>query len=141
MPFRGLAGLWRKQRGEAVILAVTAVAIVTGNLFEGVLLGLLLAVCKTAWEASHLCIDVDECEDRICVRLSGHATFLRLPRMLDTLEAVPKGRAVELDLTELRHLDHACRTALTTWVSRHNSSGEVPVEVSGDAAELVTSRA
>ncbi|MGH3325867.1 MAG: SulP family inorganic anion transporter, partial [Streptomyces sp.] len=53
VPVRELGPLWRKHRAEAVVLAVTAIAIVVTNLFEGVLLGLLLAVVKLAWEISH----------------------------------------------------------------------------------------
>lgn len=66
---------------------------------------------------------VDEGSDRngpLRVILSGNATFLRLPRILDTLAGLPKDRHIELDLRDLRHLDHACSTALTNWADRHN---------------------
>lgn len=53
------------------------------------------------------------------VRAVGNATFLRLPKILDQLEALPADREVELDLTGLRHLDHACGTALTNWAEQH----------------------
>ncbi|GAA1234250.1 hypothetical protein GCM10009646_23190 [Streptomyces aureus] len=42
----------------------------------------------------------------------GNATFLRLPKLLDALEALPADRDVRLELGGLRHLDHACATAL-----------------------------
>ncbi|MGW0732477.1 hypothetical protein [Streptomyces sp. NPDC002851] len=93
-------------------------------MFEGVLAGLLLAVAKTAWETSYVQVDVDRSGHRsapLRVVVSGNATFLRLPRILDTLEALPKDRHIELDLVDLRHLDHACHTALMTWADRHNS--------------------
>ncbi|MEU6040241.1 SulP family inorganic anion transporter [Actinomadura sp. NPDC047616] len=116
MPLAQMPRLWREHRGEAVILVCTAVAVVALNLFEGVLLGLLLAVLKTAWETSHVHLDVDDDgTGPIRVRLTGNATFLRLPKMLDTLEGLPHDRRIELDLSGLRHLDHACRTALLNW--------------------------
>jgi MFS superfamily sulfate permease-like transporter len=128
MPLAELPPLWREHRGEAVILVATAAAVVALNLFEGVLLGLLLAVLKVAWETSHVHVEVDDPgHGPIAVAISGNATFLRLPKMLDTLEALPKDRPIELDLTGLRHLDHACRTALTTWADGHNDAGPVPV--------------
>ncbi|KAF4407536.1 SulP family inorganic anion transporter [Streptomyces lycii] len=127
VPGRELVSLWREHRGEAVVLGVTAVAVVATNLFEGVLLGLLMAVIKTAWETSHIHTDVEECHGRVRVRLTGNATFLRLPRILDTLEALPQDRPVDLDLSGLRHLDHACRTALTNWAARHAGAGTEPV--------------
>ncbi|MEV4457132.1 SulP family inorganic anion transporter [Microbispora sp. NPDC049633] len=121
LPVGKLVPLWRAHRGEAVILVVTAVAIVTLNMFEGVLIGLALAVVKAAWETSHIQVEVDDAGDGpVLVRLAGNATFLRLPTMLDTLEALPTDRPIELDLIGLRHLDHACRTALATWTERHN---------------------
>ncbi|MBB5117335.1 sulfate transporter [Streptomyces eurocidicus] len=135
VPLRELRPLWREHRGEAVVLAVTAVAIVATNMFEGVLAGLLLAVAKTAWETSRVQLDVkDAGEGTVHVRLTGSATFLRLPHMLDALEALPKDRPIELHLSGLRHLDHACRTALTNWADRHNEEGTEPVRVRGEVA-------
>ncbi|MGW7455637.1 SulP family inorganic anion transporter [Streptomyces sp. NPDC054787] len=130
IPFRGVVSLWRAHRGEAVILVATAVAIVTVNMFEGVLIGLALSVIKTAWQTSHIKLEViDKGAGPIQAYLSGNATFLRLPKMLDGLEALPKNRPVELDLSGMHHLDHACRTALETWAERHSTAGTEPVKV------------
>lgn len=123
IPFRAVAALWRTQRGEALILVVTAVSIVAINMFEGVLIGLALSVAKAAWDASHLRIDRTDDNDGggpVKVRLSGTITFLRLPKILDALEALPHDRPVELDLSQVHHLDHACRTALEAWAARHS---------------------
>ncbi|MFI5962267.1 SulP family inorganic anion transporter [Streptomyces asoensis] len=130
VPVRGLVLLWREHRGEALILVVTAVSIVTVSMFEGVLIGLALAVVKTAWEASHLRMEiVDKGAGPVQAHLSGNATFLRLPKILDSLESLPQDRPVELDLSGLHHLDHACRTALETWAERHSAAGTEPVKV------------
>ncbi|MDG9726621.1 MULTISPECIES: SulP family inorganic anion transporter [unclassified Streptomyces] len=130
IPFRGIVSLWRGHRGEALILVVTAVSIVAVNMFEGVLIGLALSVAKTAWEASHLKLEiVDKGAGPIQAHLSGNATFLRLPKILESLEALPQDRPVELDLSGLHHLDHACRTALENWAERHSAIGTDPVKV------------
>ena len=118
VPVKDLLPLWRTHRGEALVLAVTAIAIITTNMFEGVLLGIALAVIKSAWETSHIHLETHETTDgRLLVTLTGSATFLRLPRMLETLEALPHDKPIELDLSELRHLDHACRTTLENWAN------------------------
>lgn len=52
--------LWREHRGETVVLAVTAFAIVATNLFEGVLAGLAPAVAKTAWDISHVQVRTED---------------------------------------------------------------------------------
>ncbi|WP_030748477.1 SulP family inorganic anion transporter [Streptomyces griseus] len=134
IPFRQVAGLWREQRGEAAILVITAAAIVVVNMFEGVLIGLALAVAKTAWEASHVKLEVfDKGAGPVQAHLTGNATFLRLPKILDTLESLPQDRPVELDLSGLHHLDHACRTALENWAERHSTSGTEPVRLTTTA--------
>ncbi|GAA3294217.1 SulP family inorganic anion transporter [Streptomyces cinereospinus] len=130
IPFQQIAALWRSHRGEALILVVTAVSIVAVNMFEGVLIGIALSVVKTAWEASHVKLEVvDKGAGPIQAHLSGNATFLRLPKILDSLEALPQDRPIELDLSGLHHLDHACRTALENWAERHSTSGTEPVKV------------
>lgn len=118
VPVREVRTLWREHRGEAVVLGVTAVAISAGNLFEGVLAGLALAVAKTAWEVSHVHVETEDRGDAgIVVRVLGHATFLRLPKLLDALEALPHDRVVRLELGGLRHVDHACAAALEGWAA------------------------
>jgi MFS superfamily sulfate permease-like transporter len=135
LPGREMIGLWREHRSEAIVLLGTALAIVATDLFKGVLIGLGLAIAKTAWETSWIHVETEELPVTgdgpvtIRVRVSGNATFLQLPKLLDKLEALPSGRAVELDLTQLRHLDHACRTALTTWTDRHNVEASIPVQL------------
>ncbi|MFE2583165.1 SulP family inorganic anion transporter [Streptomyces sp. NPDC059378] len=118
VPVREVRGLWREHRGEVVVLGVTAVAIVVGNLLEGVLVGLALAVAKTAWETSHVHVETEDLGAAgLVVRVLGHATFLRLPKLLDALEALPRDREIRLELGGLRHLDHACAAALEGWAA------------------------
>lgn len=130
IPAKEVAALWREHRGEVVILIVTAVSIVAVSMFEGVLIGLALAVVKTAWEASHVRLEItDKGSGPIQAHLTGNATFLRLPKILDSLEVLPQNRPVEVDLSGLHHLDHACRTALRNWAERHGADGTEPVKV------------
>ncbi|MFD7874390.1 SulP family inorganic anion transporter [Streptomyces sp. NPDC059766] len=118
VPVREVRGLWREHRGEVVVLGVTAVAIVVGNLLEGVLVGLALAVAKAAWETSHVHVETEDLGAAgLLVRVLGHATFLRLPKLLDALEALPRDREIRLELGGLRHLDHACAAALEGWAA------------------------
>ncbi|WP_405535910.1 SulP family inorganic anion transporter [Streptomyces sp. NBC_00075] len=126
VPVREVGVLWRGHRGEVVVLVVTAGVIVVGNLIAGVVVGLALAVGKVAWDISHVHVEVEvgeqgdggDCGDGVVVvRVVGHATFLRLPKLLDALEALPRGREVRLELGGLRHVDHACAAALEGWVA------------------------
>ncbi|WP_432991479.1 SulP family inorganic anion transporter [Dactylosporangium sp. CA-233914] len=121
LPLGELTRLWRAHRGEAWILLATAGAILAVNMFEGVLIGLALAIAKTAWETSHLQVAVVQNPDAVRLVLTGNATFLRLPKLLSTLESVPQGRPVEVDLSAVHHLDHACRSALRDWADRRGA--------------------
>ncbi|MFJ6197004.1 SulP family inorganic anion transporter [Micromonospora sp. NPDC092111] len=130
LPLRALPALWREHRGEAVVLVVTAAAILTTDMFTGVLVGLGLAVVKAAWETSHVRVTVGAGDaGPIDVTIAGNATFLRLPTILTTLNALPPDRTVRLDLRDLRHVDHACRTALDAWIETHNRNTGVSVQV------------
>ncbi|MEV0371441.1 SulP family inorganic anion transporter [Streptomyces sp. NPDC050636] len=152
IPHKELVPLWREHRGEAVVLVTTALAILSTNMFEGVLLGLLMAIAKSAWETSHVHLEIVGLEEPeadgeavaapgadpespdspgsnvsrrpIRVRAVGHATFLRLPKLLDQLEALPRNREIELDLSGLRHLDHACAAALANWAEQRRRAGK-----------------
>ncbi|GGK07163.1 sulfate transporter [Pilimelia anulata] len=116
---------WREQRGEAVILLLTAAAILATNMFEGILVGLAAAVFKTAWDTSRVQVVVrDEEPGPVRVTLVGSATFLRLPQVLERLETLPKRRTIDLHLSTLRHLDHATRLALEEWAATHNADSE-----------------
>ncbi|MFE2017449.1 SulP family inorganic anion transporter [Streptomyces sp. NPDC059499] len=122
IPVRTLVPLWREHRGEAVVLAVTAGTIVATSLFEGVVVGLVLAVAKTAWDISHVHVEVEEGVGGVLrARVAGNATFLRLPKLLDALDALPHDRVVELDLSGLRHTDHASAAALEGWAEAHQA--------------------
>ena len=128
---RDVGRLWRTERGEAIVLLGTTLAIVATNLFEGVLIGIAAGrrqdrVGRLGDPRGRARGDAGPIE----IRLTGNATFLRLPRLLDTLEAIPHGRPVELDLSGLRHLDHACRTALLAWAAQHRRRDDTPVRVS-----------
>lgn len=99
LPITKLQPLWRDHRGEAAILLVTAAAIVAVNMFEGVLVGLGLAIAKTAWDTSHIQVSVDDGgSGPVTVAVSGNATFLRLPKLLGDLEALPTHRTIDLNL-------------------------------------------
>lgn len=112
------------------MLLATALVILLTDLFVGVLVGLGLAIVKTAWETSHVRVAVaDGGTGPIDVTLTGNATFLRLPTILTALNALPPSRPVHLDLGGLRHVDLACRAALTTWIETHNRSAGVLVRV------------
>jgi MFS superfamily sulfate permease-like transporter len=65
--------------------------------------------------------------DRIDVYLEGAATFLRLPRFADSLEAIPLGYELHVHLRDLDYVDDACLEALSNWQTRRAAKGGVVV--------------
>lgn len=123
-----LIALARTNRPEAAVVLITAGTIAAVDLLVGVLVGLGVAITKTAWDVSHLSVSTTSTAEGVHVMLRGTATFLRLPRLLQLLRSVPSAPRTELDLTGLRHLDQACLQAVEQWASeRRRETGRVHV--------------
>ncbi|MFD0822766.1 SulP family inorganic anion transporter, partial [Micromonospora zhanjiangensis] len=123
----GLVRALRADRAEGASALVTAVLNTPLDLLTGVLAGFALAVVRTAWWLSHVEVHWTRTDDDdILVRITGNATFLRLPQVLAKLDRVPPGARLRMDLSGLRHLDEAARGALDAWAAdRRRTHGAV----------------
>jgi MFS superfamily sulfate permease-like transporter len=121
-----LAAAVRRDRAEGIVALVTAGTIFGVDMLTGVLLGLAMAIGLSAWRLSHLSVDWQHVDEVVHVRMSGNATFLRLPQLLRSLGSVPHAPKVELDLTGVRHLDQATEATLRDWAAqRHKARATV----------------
>lgn len=111
--------------GEVAIYAATLTAIVAADLLTGVLLGVALTALKLLYIFSHLEIElrVDAAARRADLKLTGAATFIRLPLLAAELERVPAGMDLHVDLEHLDMIDHACRELLDNWALQRAPSG------------------
>lgn len=124
LELKQVLALLRSNRSEGAILALTATLIVATDLLTGTLAGLAVAIVKTAWDVSQLHVTTTKNgADNEHIELRGNATFLRLPRLLETLEDLPVTKHVRLDLSHLRHLDRACRQAIDNWAAEQRRAG------------------
>ena len=57
------------------------------------------------------------------LRLSGAATFLKVPALTRTLGRVPAGSIVHVPLGNLSYIDHACLELLEEWARANAASG------------------
>ncbi|MFF4346585.1 SulP family inorganic anion transporter [Streptomyces sp. NPDC001530] len=115
--------MWRKDRGEGVVMVVTTLAIVVANLLEGVLVGLAVAVLLAAVRMSRLTAETTVEGDSALLVMSGNATFLRLPQLTATLESLAGRDRVQMDLTGVSHLDLASRAEVEEWAERQRQRG------------------
>ncbi|MEU6230058.1 SulP family inorganic anion transporter [Streptomyces sp. NPDC047042] len=119
--------MWRQDRGEFAVMTLTTLVIVATALLEGVLIGLAAGVVLAALRMSRTVIrqDLDGDDDVAQVVMAGNATFLRLPQVIEALEAAAaSGRpGIRLDLTGVTHLDHACRNQVEEFTAQQRGLG------------------
>ncbi|WP_367323203.1 SulP family inorganic anion transporter [Streptomyces sp. HUAS ZL42] len=129
--------MWRQDRGEFVVMALTTLVIVATALLEGVLIGLAAGIVLAALRMSQTVIRQHLEEDTAKVVMAGNATFLRLPKVIEALEAAAaSGKPrIRLDLTGVTHLDHACRNQIEEFTAQQRGLGlRVELLMPGPAA-------
>jgi len=88
-----------------------------------VLLGFALTLLKLAFKAARLKINLVSLakDGHMELRLSGAATFLKVPALTQVLDTVPAGTTLHVPLGNLSYIDHSCLELLEDW-SRSNSA-------------------
>ena len=117
--------MWRQDRGEFAVMTLTMLVIVATALLEGVLFGLAAGIVLAALRMSQTVIRQHVEQDTAKVVMAGNATFLRLPKVIDALEAAAaSGKPrIRLDLTGVTHLDHACRQQVEEFTAQQRGMG------------------
>ncbi|MFI9818943.1 SulP family inorganic anion transporter [Streptomyces sp. NPDC052013] len=117
--------MWRQDRGEFAVMTLTMLVIVATALLEGVLIGLAAGILLAALRMSQTVIRQHSEGDTAQVVMAGNATFLRLPQVIEALEAAAaSGRPrIRLDLTGVTHLDHACRNQVEEFTAQQRGLG------------------
>ncbi|WP_051865644.1 SulP family inorganic anion transporter [Streptomyces griseus] len=117
--------MWRQDRGEFAVMTITTGVIVATALLEGVLIGLAAGIVLAALRMSQTVIRQHIEDDTAKVVMAGNATFLRLPQVIEALEAAAEsGRPrIRLDLTGVTHLDHACRSQVEEFTAQRRAKG------------------
>jgi MFS superfamily sulfate permease-like transporter len=120
-----LAELRKYGWSEVGIYLATLVTIVATDLLTGVIVGIALSSAKLLFTFAHLQTELREevTTRRVHLKLSGAATFLRLPRLAAALERVPADSELHADLEHLHYIDHACLELLTNWAKQHEAAG------------------
>jgi MFS superfamily sulfate permease-like transporter len=105
-----------KYGGAPVLIyAATVIMIVATDLLTGILVGLGFSLAKIIYALSHMDIRVSRQGGRLDIHVAGAATFIRMPKLVDTLESIPRDAEVHLHFEDLDYVDHACLDAISNW--------------------------
>ena len=141
MPKGKPVAYWTRSDNPAVlpvvIWATTLVLVVAVDLLTGVIVGILFSLVELIPHVRRLRLKVDHSDNAegARVRLSGAATFVQLPKLEDTLGAIPRDKPVTIDCGQLSGLDHSCAELLRDWVERRKAHGS-PTVLLGDDKRL-----
>jgi MFS superfamily sulfate permease-like transporter len=111
------------------VYGVTVVMIVTTDLLTGIVSGLALSLASVVYELSHMSVKVqhDAAGRRVDVHLHGAATFIRMPKLVDTLEKLPQDLETHVHIHSLAYIDHACLEAIASWEKKRNERSATTV--------------
>jgi MFS superfamily sulfate permease-like transporter len=125
MDFKALRDLRAHGKGEVFVFVATVFGIVVFDLLTGVVLGLVLSSIKLLLTFSKIKprLTIDKASNEATLELNGAATFVRLPKLAATLEDVPPGSKLHIDVSRLTYLDHACAELLANWTKQHRTTG------------------
>lgn len=123
--------LLRFGGAPVVIYAATLIMIVATDLLTGIVVGLVCSLAKVIYGLTHMDVRVsrDGVRGRIDLEIIGAATFIRMPKLIDALDALPRNEEVHVHLQGLIYIDHACMEAISNWErQRSNKGARVVVE-------------
>ncbi|MBI4909652.1 MAG: SulP family inorganic anion transporter [Acidobacteria bacterium] len=116
--------LLRYGGAPVFIYAATLVMIVATDLLTGILVGLACSLLKVVYGLTHMEVRVrNNGVQRIDLDIVGAATFIRMPKLLDALESLPRDEEVHVHLHGLIYIDHACMDAISNWERQRSSRG------------------
>jgi len=121
--------LLRYGGAPVAIYAATLIGIVATDMLTGILIGLGLSVLKIVYARTHFHMEVEQNPAllRNDIYLMGAATFLRIPKLADTLAALPPGSTNHIHFSKLEYVDDAALEVLAAWQRQLGSSSSTVV--------------
>ncbi len=122
---KAFKALGRYGRMPMFTYAATALAIIFTDLLTGVLVGFGLTLVKLAFKASRLKVSLVDLPQvgEMELRLTGAATFLKVPALTQVLSTVPMGTTLHVPLSNLSYIDHSCLELLEEWGRANAAKG------------------
>jgi MFS superfamily sulfate permease-like transporter len=112
-----------------LIYVATLSTIVATDLLTGIIAGLVLSAVQILYRLTRFEVRVQQEDDGLHVHLTGAGTFMRLPKLLASLESLPASLPVHVHVHQVDYLDDAIVETLASWQKqRRMQGGEVVVQ-------------
>ncbi|MEO8592424.1 MAG: SulP family inorganic anion transporter [Candidatus Solibacter sp.] len=106
------------------IYAATVLTIVATDLLTGILVGIAFSIVKVLYGLTHLELTVSHhARGHVDLQIVGAATFIRMPKLVDTLDSLPRETEVHVHFDRLVYIDHACMDAISMWERQRAQKG------------------
>lgn len=116
------------NHSELATYLVTVSGVVFIDLLSGVAMGIGVAFISLLRRLARLSTKVTNRDNHWHVQIEGSASFVTVPKLLDTLSAIPQGARVDIDLL-VDFMDHAAFDALHGWrVTHERLGGKVDID-------------
>jgi MFS superfamily sulfate permease-like transporter len=125
--FKVIKKLWSASGFELGVYVLTVLSIVALGV-KGVLIGVVLAFIKQIFYAVFppLHIRVEQVAQQLTIiHLEGPATFGRVPQLAAELEKQPVVPEIQIDVSKVSSIDHACLEVLQDWAKQREDKGAV----------------
>lgn len=114
--------IYELSKGEFVIYLITIIAILSTNLLEGIIIGIIVGLIHQVYKLTKFNLKVIK-SDKLIIKMSGNLTFLRLPQVANILENLEPKQNVNIIFEQINLIDHAIIDLLVGWSNRYIKKG------------------
>ena len=120
----------RKANYGIAIYLVTFAGVILINVLTGVIIGFLASLVRLFYQLSLVDVSLElDSVSRADIRLSGIATFLALPKIIEALDRVPHHYKLHVHVEDLSFIDHTCLDAFANWeTNAKKNNGRLQIE-------------
>ena len=123
LDIKSIPELLKKSKSESVIYFVTLLLIVLVDLLTGVVMGFVCSIALLAKRSKHLIINKNGDSKNPVYELKGEASFMQIPRMLESMSEIDDETSVVIDISQLNKMDWAFEEQIMAKCQELNVKG------------------
>lgn len=120
----GFKKIYQVGKSEFIICLITFVMVIFTNIFEGVLIGIVLSGIKLLYQLSKFkSVSLIKDSNEIEIYLNGTLNFVNLPKLDKMLSRIPHQKNITFNSDNLESIDHCCIEAIEVWSDKYSENG------------------